>query len=141
MRPSILLQAATQLIFPLQLGLSVFLLLRGHNLPGGGFIGGLVAASAFVLYGLTYGLTAAQTRLWVRPEKLIALGLIVAGLSMVPAMLINLPAMQALWLPFSIPTAVVDDLKLGTPLVFDIGVYLTVIGSAIIMVFSLQEEE
>ncbi len=75
---SIILSTVSRLLAALMLVFSVFLLLRGHNLPGGGFAGGLVAAGAFVLHALSFGFPAARRMLWFEPQTIIAAGLIVA---------------------------------------------------------------
>ena len=75
---SLILRVAARVLVPLLLLFSLFMLLRGHNLPGGGFVGGLVAASAFVLYVLTAGVQASRKVLRVEPHTLLGLGLVCA---------------------------------------------------------------
>ena len=75
---SSILQTATRLLMPLLLLFAVFLLLRGHNQPGGGFVGGLVVAASFVLYSIAFGVGAARRALLVRPATLLGTGLLVA---------------------------------------------------------------
>jgi multisubunit Na+/H+ antiporter MnhB subunit len=118
---------------------SLWLLYRGHNLPGGGFIGGLLAASAFVLYDLS-GAGRPQSGLFsVSPFVFMPLGLGLAVLSAVPGMLSG-RFMQGVWLPgFELP--LLGKVHLGTPLVFDIGVYLAVTGFIILLSETLTEEE
>jgi multicomponent Na+:H+ antiporter subunit B len=111
---------------------SVFLLLRGHNQPGGGFVGGLVAASAFALYGLAYGMERARRALLVRPLTLLGVGLLTALGSGVPAALRGQPFLTAQW--------ALGPVTAGTPMVFDIGVFLVVSGVVLMMIFSLGEE-
>ena len=77
---SSILQTAARLLMPLLLLFAVFLLLRGHNEPGGGFVGGLVVAAAFVLYSLAFGVEAARRAVLVRPSTLLGVGLLVGGL-------------------------------------------------------------
>jgi multicomponent Na+:H+ antiporter subunit B len=125
-------RTATRILMPLLLLFSVFLLLRGHNEPGGGFVGGLVAAAAFALYGLAYGVERAQRALFVEPLTLLGAGLLIAFASGLPALLRGEPFLTAQWLA--------GPLALGTPVVFDIGVYLVVTGVASMMIFSLAEE-
>src|SRR5690606_20925614 len=87
MRSSLILQAATRFLMPLMLLFSLFLVWRGHNFPGGGFVGGLVAASVFVLYGLSAGVAASRQALRVDPSTLLSAGLGVALLSGLPGVL------------------------------------------------------
>ena len=82
---------------PLLLLFSVFLLLRGHNEPGGGFVGGLVAAAAFALYAIAYGVERARRALLVKPLTLLGAGLLIALASGVPAVLRGQPFLTAQW--------------------------------------------
>jgi multicomponent Na+:H+ antiporter subunit A len=125
-------RTAARLLMPLLLLFSVFLLLRGHNQPGGGFVGGLVAASAFALYGLAYGMERARRALLVAPLTLLGAGLSIALASGVPAALRGQPFLTAQW--------ALSPVAAGTPMVFDIGVFLVVSGVVLMMIFSLSEE-
>lgn len=136
MRTSLLLLAATRLLIPLLLLYASFLLWRGHNAPGGGFVGGLVAAAAFVLYSLTAGVAAGRRALRVDPSSLLSSGLGVALLSGVPGVLLGRPFMSAVWTELRIGSL---HLALGTPLLFDIGVFLAVMGVVLTIVFTLAE--
>jgi len=133
---SSLLRTASRLLMPLLLLFALFLLLRGHNEPGGGFVGGLVVAAAFVLYVIAYGLPAGRRALLVEPSTLLGAGLLVAVGSGVPAVFLGLPFMTAVWTTVSLGSMAVD---LGTPLVFDVGVFLAVIGVVLTIVFNLVE--
>jgi multicomponent Na+:H+ antiporter subunit A len=125
-------RTAARLLMPLLLLFSVFLLVRGHNEPGGGFVGGLIAAAAFALYGIAFGVQRARQALLVRPMTLLGAGLLIAMVSGVPAVLRGQPFLTALWV--STPVA------LGTPVLFDIGVFLVVAGVVLMMIFTLAEE-
>lgn len=125
-----------RLLFPALLILSLIVLYRGHNLPGGGFIGGLMAATAFILIGISHSMERAQQSLRIKPVVLMAWGLAVAVLSGVPGWAQGGPYMTGQWLPgFSLP--LLGKVHLGTPLVFDVGVYLVVIGFTLHTTFSL----
>jgi multicomponent Na+:H+ antiporter subunit B len=121
---------------PLLLLFATFLLLRGHNQPGGGFVGGLVVSASFVLYGIAFGVAAARRALPVDPSRLLGVGLLVALTSAVPAVVLGQPFMTALWTTIGFGGAV---LHVGTPLVFDVGVFLAVIGVVLTIVFTLAE--
>ena len=121
---------------PLLLLFAVFLLLRGHNQPGGGFVAGLVVASSFVLYSIAFGVDAARRALSVSPSMLLGLGPLVALVSGLPGLIGGRPFMSAVWTKLGSGSAAVD---LGTPLVFDIGVFLAVIGVVLTIVFTLAE--
>jgi multicomponent Na+:H+ antiporter subunit A len=125
-------RSAARLLMPLLLLFAVFLLVRGHNEPGGGFVGGLVAASAFALYGIAFGIERARRALIVEPMTLLGAGLLIAVASGVPAVLRGQPFLTAQWTH--------GPMAVGTPTVFDIGVFLVVTGVVLMMIFSLAEE-
>jgi multicomponent Na+:H+ antiporter subunit B len=133
---SSILQTAARLLMPLLLLFAIFLLLRGHNQPGGGFVGGLVVAASFVLYAIAFGVHAARRALLVGPSRLLGVGLLVALLSGLPAVVIGQPFMTALWTTVDAGTVM---FAVGTPLVFDVGVFLAVIGVVLTIVFTLAE--
>ena len=133
---SSILQTATRLLMPLLLLFALFLLFRGHNAPGGGFVAGLVVAAAFVLHAMAYGVAASRRALLVPPPVLLPVGLSVALISAVPAVVLGLPFMTGVWTTFGAGPA---GIALGTPLVFDIGVFLAVIGVVLTIVFTLVD--
>jgi multicomponent Na+:H+ antiporter subunit B len=135
---SLILRSATRLLLPLLLLFSIFLLIRGHNEPGGGFSGGLVGASAFVLYRFAAGTEAAQRILPVSTLVLIGVGLLVAVFSGCLALLIGQPLMTGLWARLTLPGF--GKLDFGTPLLFDFGVYLAVVGVTLSIILPLAEE-
>ena len=75
---SLILRTATRFLMPLLLLFALFLLFRGHNEPGGGFVGGLVVAAAFILYAIAYGVSAGRSALLIDPSTLVGIGLLVA---------------------------------------------------------------
>lgn len=133
MRRSQILRTAARLLVPLIFLFSVFLLLRGHNESGGGFIGGLVAGISFALYAMAYGTRASRRALRVTPNTLLAVGLGVALLSAVLPLLGDGALLQGLW------TTLPLKVKVGTPILFDVGVYLLVIGITLMIVYELDE--
>jgi multicomponent Na+:H+ antiporter subunit B len=118
----------------------VFLLLRGHNDPGGGFIGGLVAASAFTLYALAFGVPATREALLLDPRSLIGLGVTAALGSGCLALAGGKPLLdhRKFWARADLPG--VGSVEVGTPLLFDLGVYLVVVGVALTIILPLAEE-
>ncbi len=132
---SLILSTATRYMLPLLLLFSIFLLLRGHNEPGGGFVGGLVAAAAFALYAIAYDVATARRTLGIDSRTLIGLGLLVALTSGVIGLVAGQPFMTGLWSEYAVPLLG----KVGTPLLFDIGVYLVVIGVTLTIIFGLAE--
>jgi multicomponent Na+:H+ antiporter subunit B len=133
---SSILQTATRVLMPLLLLFAVFLLLRGHNQPGGGFVAGLVVASSFVLYSIAFGVEAGRRALLVTPLRLLGVGLVVALTSGLPAVAMGEPFMTAQWTELRMGSTVV---AIGTPLLFDVGVCLSVIGVVLTIVFTLTE--
>lgn len=133
---SLILRTATRYLLPLLLLLSIYLLLRGHNEPGGGFVGGLVASSAYALHMIAFGMESGRRILKVDPRQLIAVGLLTACASAAAAWLKGNPFMTGLWLEQTLPVIG----KVGTPLVFDIGVYFVVIGVTLMILFTVAEE-
>lgn len=131
---SLILLTASRLLFPLLLLFSVFLLLRGHNAPGGGFVGGLVAAAAVALHALAHGIAETKSIVVVAPLSLVAIGLGCALASGLVAWLWQHPYLTGLWV--SLPLFG----KVGTPLLFDVGVYILVIGMVTHVLFLLWEE-
>ncbi|MCK5770747.1 Na+/H+ antiporter subunit B [Algiphilus sp.] len=140
MSASLILRAAGQVLLPLLMVLSIYLLLRGHNEPGGGFIAGLVAASAISLKLFAADIRSARGVLRVDPRRLVGIGLLVALLAAMMAPFSGKGTLfQGLWVDVALP--VVGKTHLGTPLLFDVGVYLVVIGAVLIMVLTLAETE
>ncbi len=127
---------STKYVYPLLIALAVISLYRGHNLPGGGFIGGLLAASAVMLHALTSDWEQALRRLRVSPEQLMAGGLLLATFSGIFALGGGEPFMTARWMEtFYLP--LLGKVKLGTPFLFDIGVFFAVIGFTTKCAYSL----
>lgn len=120
-RAPVLLEEATRLLVPVILIASVWLLLRGHNAPGGGFIGGMVAVSATALMAVTRGAVVATAALPLGPQRLTSLGVLVALAAGLPALFVGAPYMTHLW-------GELLGIKVSTVLIFDLGVYLAVWG-------------
>lgn len=135
-----ILRTATRFMMPLLLLFSVFLLLRGHNQPGGGFVGGLVAAVAFALEAMACGAWSAREALGVEPRRLVAGGLLTALLVTVVPLAWGVPLLtqRYAWIELAMPGG--GWLKLGPPLLFDLGVYFVVIGVALTIILTLVEE-
>ncbi len=133
---SIILYLAARYLMPLLLVFSVFLLIRGHNEIGGGFVGGLVAAAAFILYAIANNVSEARRILRIQPRSLIASGLLAALVSGLIGWLTGKPFMTGTWLKDPLPVIG----KIGTPILFDVGVYLVVIGVTLLIIFTLAEE-
>ncbi len=123
---SLVLRTSARILSPLLVALSVVIMLRGHNEPGGGFIGGLVLAMALLLPAFVDQSTP-RLNLWVDPQRLIGLGWLLALLSPLSSTLLGAEFFQSLWLA-SVWLPVVGKVGIGTPMFFDLGVFLTVAG-------------
>lgn len=134
---SIILQTATRYLLPILLLFSIFLLLRGHYEPGGGFVGGLVASIAFVLHSFANGTDATMKLLGRKPLSLIPIGLGISAISVVLPMFYGLPPMTGLWMEQKFPLIGL----IGTALFFDIGVYLVVVGVVLTILFTISLTE
>jgi multicomponent Na+:H+ antiporter subunit B len=135
---SLILRTATRLILTLLLLFSIFLLLRGHNEPGGGFVAGLVAAGAFILYAIAYDVQSAREALHFKPHIFVAAGLLLAVLSGLGALFTGEPFMTGEWASWELNDS--NTIDVGTPLLFDVGVYIVVIGVTLMIVLTLAEE-
>jgi multicomponent Na+:H+ antiporter subunit B len=135
---SLILSTATRNMLPVLLLFSIFLLLRGHNEPGGGFAGGLVAAASFTLYALAFGVPAARRLLGTDPRTLIGAGLLVALTAGAIPLAAGAPFLTGWWGELPLPG--LGEIHLGTPLLFDVGVYLAVMGMTLTIILALAEE-
>lgn len=123
MNSSIILDITLRWLVVLLGIVSFFLLVRGHDESGGGFSAGLVAASAVIIMTITYGAEVGRKLLYFQPLSYIAAGLIIAGLA--GMFQLNTAYMSSIWIKVSLGFA---TLKFGSPLLFDVGVYVVVLG-------------
>lgn len=128
-------RTATTFLLPLLLLFSLFILLRGHYLPGGGFVGGIIAAIAFVLHAFAFGLKETRKLLRVNPMGLMPVGLALAVFSAILPVFQGLPVMTGLWIDQPIPVIGL----VGSALLFDLGVYIAVLGVALTIIFTISE--
>jgi len=134
----LLLRTATRYLLPLLVLYSVFLLAEGHHRPGGGFVGALVAAAAVALCALAYDVPTARRILRIEPPRLIRCGLLVIAVSGLWGLVRGEPFLTGAWATLPLPGG--QSLALGTPLLFDAGVYLSVIGVALMILLTLAED-
>lgn len=133
---SLIIRTAARTLEPLLLFFSVYVLVAGHNEPGGGFVGGLVAAAALTLHAIAFGVESARRALRWDPQTLMSAGLVLALAAVWAGPLVGRPPMTGLWGKAPGQTAI----ELGTPVLFDLGVYLVVAGATLAVIFSLSEE-
>ncbi|MDO5646628.1 Na+/H+ antiporter subunit B [Paracoccus sp. (in: a-proteobacteria)] len=136
---SLILTTATRLLVALLLVFSIYALLRGHNLPGGGFIGGLIGATSFILYAIATTVDDAKQALRVDPKNIAMAGIGVAGLSGLSAAFSDQPFFTGQWL-FLFAGDGDKGLPISSVLFFDIGVYMAVFGGILTLVFALEKE-
>ncbi|MFD1252782.1 Na(+)/H(+) antiporter subunit B [Devosia equisanguinis] len=123
---------ATMLVF------SVYVCLRGHNEPGGGFIGGLIGAASIGVLGMAWGAEAAKRALKIDPMVLAGCGVVLAGASGLLSVFIGAPFMTSIWLYLDLGETV---LPISTPLFFDLGVYLVVFGTLSAIALALEGDD
>ena len=135
---SLILRTTARYLLPLLVMFSFFLVLRGHNEPGGGFVAGLIAASAWALYALAYTPADARRTFRVEPNLLIAIGLLLSAASGVLSFAAGEPFLTGIWMELSLFG--LAKVKVGTPLLFDVGVYLLVWGATLTIILAAAEE-
>ncbi len=134
---SIILKTASKFLLVLMLLFSIFILFRGHNLPGGGFIAGLITASAYAVYLMAHGPVEARKLILIDLRFSLAIGIGCALLSGLMSCFTGKYFLGGNWIGFSLSHA---QIKVGTPLLFDIGVYITVVTSILMIMFGLEEK-
>ncbi|WP_089738830.1 Na(+)/H(+) antiporter subunit B [Gracilibacillus ureilyticus] len=135
----LILRTMTVLISFILLGFSVYIFLAGHNAPGGGFIGGLMTSAAIVLMYMAYGYEAVNKILPINYRILIGVGLLIALATAIGSFVFGQPFLSQTFDYFHIP--VFGEVELATATLFDIGVYLTVIGISLTIVLTISEDQ
>ncbi|MEM6750181.1 MAG: MnhB domain-containing protein [Planctomycetota bacterium] len=135
---SLLLRTAVRMIFPLTLLFSLYVALKGHNEPGGGFIGGLIAAVALVMYRMAMGPGALRSVLPVGFPSIVAGGLAIATVAAVAPMMMGYAPLRS-WHGYA-PSMFGEEVHLASAVVFDTGVFLVVVGISVGMISRLSEE-
>ena len=135
---TLIFRTAAPYLTAVMLLFSVFVLLRGHNDPGGGFIGGLIAASAFAIHGIASGVAPVRRALYFHPMAISGFGLFIAVLSGLLSFVFEVPFLTGIWFAISLGGVVID---VATVTVFDIGVYLVVVGSITSIALALEGRE
>lgn len=130
-----ILDNLSRAILPLALLVSVFIFLRGHNLPGGGFIAGLVTAVALALQYISHGVIWTQARQPIGYHVLAGLGILTAGLTGLGSWFFGYPFLTSAFGHPQIP--LIGEVELATALLFDLGVYLTVVGSTLLILSNI----
>lgn len=134
---SLIYKVGANLLFGILLVFSIFMLLRGHNEPGGGFIGGLIGAVAFIVYAMSENIKATRAVLRVNPEYLAVFGLAVALFAGLMGPMFDDGLFAGQWL-FVGATETSKGWPLSSVLLFDIGVYFTVLGAIVALVLEME---
>ncbi|MDA2891652.1 Na+/H+ antiporter subunit A [Mycolicibacterium sp. BiH015] len=132
---SLVLEVATRLIFPVMMVLSAYFFFAGHNVPGGGFAGGLMAGLALVLRYLAGGRYELGETLPLDAGKILGAGLTLAAGTAFASLLVGAPALSSALIQVDVP--VLGTVKFVTALIFDLGVYLIVVGLVLDVLRSL----
>lgn len=127
-----------RLLLPIAALISIYFLLRGHNLPGGGFIGGLIFATALILQYVVGGVVWVEARPRIHPQYWIAVGLLCAGGAAMLVWLASRPFLAALTADITLP--LIGTLHISSVLLFDIGVYMLVVGATVLMLVALAHQ-
>ncbi len=131
----LMLQQIARPMLPLALMVSVFIFLRGHNMPGGGFIAGLITAIALILQYIASGMTWTQERISIKYHNVIGLGLLFAVIAGAGSFAFSYPFLTSTFDYLYWP--VVGKFEVASALIFDLGVYLAVIGATLLAMVSI----
>lgn len=137
---NVILKTTTKVVSFIILTFSIFIFFAGHHNPGGGFIGGLMTASALVLLNLAYDIDEIRKVIPIDFSKLIAVGLFIAVATGMGSFFFDLPFLTHTFGYFNIPI-LGENTELATALLFDIGVYLTVIGVTMTIILTIGEDQ
>ncbi|UJL44908.1 Na(+)/H(+) antiporter subunit B [Virgibacillus sp. NKC19-16] len=135
----VMLQTLTRILVFIILSFSIYLLFAGHNHPGGGFIGGLMTASAIVLLYLSFDIKSIKKSLPINFITVIGIGLLLAVATGIASMLFGYPFLTQFFDYFHIP--LLGEAELTTAIPFDVGVYLVVVGAALTIILTIAEDD
>ncbi|WP_010649146.1 Na(+)/H(+) antiporter subunit B [Oceanobacillus massiliensis] len=136
---NMILQTTTSLIAFILLGFAVYLLLAGHNSPGGGFVGGLMTSGAILLLYMAYGIETVKKMLPVNYTMLIPIGLLLAVGTGIGSFIFNVPFLSHTFGYFTFP--VFGEVELATAMLFDFGVYFTVVGVMMTIILTIADDQ
>ena len=135
-RHPLMVVVSTRVLLPFVAVVGIFIFLRGHNLPGGGFVAGLVVAIAILMQFMASGFAWTQARKRLQYHSMIGLGIIVAGLTGAGSWLFGYPFLTSDFTYIHLPP--IEEFELATAMLFDLGVFLTVLGAVILTLYSLS---
>ncbi|TWE11028.1 multisubunit potassium/proton antiporter PhaA subunit /multisubunit potassium/proton antiporter PhaB subunit [Pseudomonas sp. AG1028] len=129
------LDSIARILLPIALLVSAFIFLRGHNLPGGGFIAGLITAIALILQYVAHGVEWTQRRMPWSFHSIAGLGVLIAALTGLGSLAFGAPFLTSAFDHFHLP--LIGEFELATALLFDLGVYLAVVGSTLLILSNI----
>ncbi len=135
-RHPLMLVVATRVMLPLALMVGAFIFLRGHNVPGGGFIAGLVVAIALIMQYMASGYSWAAQRMKVDYHALIGIGVLIAAATGIVSWLADYPFLTSAFDHFHLP--IIGEFELASAMAFDTGVFLTVVGAVMLALANLS---
>ncbi|PLA75326.1 monovalent cation/H+ antiporter subunit A [Hydrogenovibrio sp. SC-1] len=131
----LIMQTFTRLLLPLMIMVAIFIFLRGHNLPGGGFIAGLIASVALIVQYLSNGIHLTSEHFKVNMNWAIGLGLLIAVTTGLVAMGIGFPFLTSAFTHLNWP--IVGEFEVASAIAFDLGVFLVVVGATVMSLVQL----
>jgi multicomponent K+:H+ antiporter subunit A len=135
-RHPLMMVVATRVLMPIAVMVGVYIFLRGHNQPGGGFVAGLVISIALLMQYMASGFAWTQARKRIEYHTMIGWGVIIAGLTGAGAWLFGKPFLTSSYTYVHLPP--IEEFELATAALFDLGVFLTVLGAVMLMLYSLS---
>ena len=135
-RHPLMMVVVTRVLMPIAVMVGIYIFLRGHNEPGGGFVAGLVIAIALLMQYMASGFAWTQERKKVEYHTMIGLGVVIAGLTGVGSWLSGTPFLTSAYTYVHLPP--IEEFELATAMLFDLGVFLTVLGAVMLMLYSLS---
>ena len=135
-RHPLMMVVVTRVLMPIALVVGLYIFLRGHNQPGGGFVAGLVVAIALLMQYMASGFAWTQDRQRIEYHTLIGFGVIIAGVTGAGAWVFGVPFLTSSYTYVHLPP--IEEFELATAMLFDLGVFLTVLGAVMLMLYSLS---
>jgi multicomponent K+:H+ antiporter subunit A len=135
-RHPLMMVVVTRVLMPIAVIVGIYIFLRGHNQPGGGFVAGLVIAIALLMQYMASGFAWTQARKRIEYHTMIGFGVIVAGLTGMGAWIAGAPFLTSAYTYVHLPP--IEEFELATAMMFDLGVFLTVLGAVMLMLYSLS---
>ncbi|WP_245415690.1 Na(+)/H(+) antiporter subunit B [Alteribacter populi] len=136
---NVMLHTISRIVALIILSFSIYLFFAGHNNPGGGFIGGLMTASALLLLYLSFDLDRIKKVLPIDYEKFIAIGLLIGIATGINSMFFGDPFLTQYFEYYTVP--ILGEIELTTALPFDLGIYLVVVAVALLIILTIAGDE